>query len=361
MRKRSKALIITSSILVGIAFTYFGGSVIAYSVIEDKFFNSRGSDESVINEDPYYYLQNTWNDYSDLHSREIIDVNHRNLTLKSYLYRTPNPKGLIISVHGVKTLADSDHAQYQNYFLHKGYDVMSLDLIGCGRSEGNGMVGLEESRFCVSSLLSKIKEIEDIKDLPKSIIGHSWGAYGAVTATYDNDDVSSVIAFGGYDEPANMMVGFARNYAWDGLIVGKPGLDFALNILKGGKVFLNASNVIKTNTHIDYFVIHGKKDNVVSLNNYSIYSNVVNKNYSNVKTRLLESHGHTGLWRTKAANDMLNEYEKRYNELQEEYNYNIPPEIKDSFIEGIDKDKSSELNLELLDEIENYIENSMTK
>ena len=360
-RKTKVVIIVISSVLLGLILLYFGGSVIATSIICNYLFGSREPDIETVLKDPqrYYQILKTRDDYSLLSSREEPTFKHGKYNLQGYLYECSNPKGLIISCHGVSSFADSDHAEYQNYFLNQGWDIFSFDMPGCGRSEGDKMYGLYESRFAVESAIRYVKTNDKIKNLPLCLIGHSWGAYGAVTSSEIDEKIHAIAAISGYNAPNEMMVGAARIKYWDGLIIGKPGLDFALSILDGNKAFFKASSEIKKHEDISYYIIHGEKDDIVPFKGYSQYSKVVNINLNNVKTLSLSNYKHSGIWRSEAANTY---YEIKKNELDalyKQYNKNIPDDVYSDFIASVDKDKSSELNLTLLDDINNLFTQSI--
>lgn len=353
MNKRNKIILIVSSSIASAVVTYFGGGLIATSIAEENMINVRGSDMNSLLNDDFYKTQYIQKDFPLLQEREIVEFSCGKETLVGYLYKVNNPKGIIITAHGVTALADGNHAQYQNYFVEKGWDVFAIDLTGCGRSSGKGMKTLHESRHCVANAIKTIKNREDTKELPLFLFGHSWGAYGVVTATEDEDDIQAVAALSGYNQSAGVMYGFVENYVSPALIVTKPALDFSLAVLHGDKDFFKAATAIKHNPNTTYIIVHGDNDDVVPLKNYSIYDNVDENKYSNVKKILLEDFKHSSPWNT---NEAVNYYEDilepGFDALHEQYGEEIPEDVLNEYLSTIDKEKASELNTDLLEKIE---------
>ncbi len=351
MKKRKKIILIVSLSLLSAVVTYFAGGLIATKVVSDKTINVRGSTIDSINEIGWN-IQKNRNDYESLKDRTLIQFKYKKTNLQGYLYEVENPKGIVISAHGVNSFADSNHSHYQDYFVNKGWDVFSFDMIGCGRSEGKGMVSLAESRFCVEEAIKTVQNYETTKDLPIYLIGHSWGAYGVVAAS-DKKDVKAVVSFAGFDQPAEAMYGFAEHFVSSAVILTKPALDFSISILEGQKGFFSASNVIKNNKDIKYIVIHGDKDETVPLKKYSTYAHIENKGYENAQMLLLKGFTHSYLWNTQEASDyIINEVYPKVELLKQKYNNKVPKEEIVAFNETIDKNKASEVNTDLLNMIE---------
>ena len=289
MNKSRKITVIIASIASGFVVTYFGVSLIATAIINHNYFEIRGSTPKELDDNSFFFLQKTQKDFDNLQKRTYLSIPYEDMNLQGYLYHQENPKGLIVSCHGINSLADSDHAQYQSYYFDKGYDVFSFDMVGCGNSDGDSMTGLYESRYCVDSAISFISNYETTKDLPIFLIGHSWGGYGSVASTFDSKNVKAVVSFGGFEQAVEEMAGMASNYVGGLVNFLKPGLDTSMAIYKGKKAFVNASEAIKENPNVSYYIVQGKNDNTVHYKD-SLYHAVENKNYPNVTLKLLENH-----------------------------------------------------------------------
>ena len=358
LSKKSKIIIIISAVLGSIVITYFGGSLIATSAVDASIFNHR-TELSELDENPYYLLHKTRDDYSSLSSRKEFIIKHNKLNLQAYLYEQANPNGLVIATHGVSSFADSDQAQIHDYFYNKGWDVLTFDMVGCGRSEGKNMVGLYESKYIVDSVLKYVSSDDSLKEMPIWLIGHSWGAYGVTSSSKNHEKVYAIAALSGYNAPNEMMYEYVKNHQSPAFVLGKPGLDFSLGLTKGPKAFDKASSEIKKHQDIDYMIVQGSDDDIVYYG-ASLYSCFKKKSPENVSLEYIENGNHVGIWRSTAAVSYYQEVRNQYSELEKQYKGNIPEDSLNEFLLSVDKEKTSELNLSLMDKINDMFLNSLT-
>ncbi len=359
MEKKKKITLIISLSLVSTFITYFGGGLIATAVVNENLINVRGSTIETLKEDDFYRIQYIREDYDSLKEREEVPFKCNNNTLMGYLYTVENPKGVIITAHGVNALADGTHAQFHDYMVRNNWDVFSFDMTGCGRSSGRGMKTLFESRYCVINAVKTVQNHEKTKDLPICLLGHSWGAYGVVTASKEFPEIKAVASFSGFNQPAEIMYGFAEYYASPAVIVTKPSLDLALYTLFGDPAFYVASSVVRSNKGTNYIVVHGDRDEVVPLKTYSLYDNVANRGLANVTSLLIEDTGHVGPWKTNESNHYIDDVLMAHmDDLHKQYPDGIPEDVYNEYIDSIDKEKSSAINTDLFDQIFTIFENS---
>ncbi len=354
MTKKKKVIFIVSLTSASLVVTYFGGGIIATNIVIENMINVRGSSYDSLTKDSYRMDYNRF-DYPSLENREEVSFKCNGVTLQGYYYKVEESKGLVMTAHGVNSMADASMSSIQNYFVNKGWSVFSFDMVGCGRSGGKGMKSLHESRPCINAALKAYKEKISNKPNEKlCLVGHSWGAYGALTASGFN----SVAAFSGFNQPSEMMYSFAESHVSPAVILTKPGLDFALALRYGSSDFKKASDSVKKNKDTNYMVIQGNKDYTVPLKKYSAYANIDENKCKNATKVLLEGVGHSAPWKSIAAQGYMEELEKELNNLHKKYGKNIPDEVLQEFYSSIDKEKSSELNIALLDQIEEMFLNS---
>ena len=358
LTKKSKIIIITSAVVGSIIITYFGGSLIATSAVDANIFNHR-TELSELEENPYYLLHKTRDDFSSLSNRKEFTIKHNKLNLQAYFYEQVNPKGLVIATHGVSSFADSDQSQIHNYFVNKGWDVLTFDMVGCGRSEGKNMVGLYESKYIVDSVLNYVSNDELLKEMPICLIGHSWGAYGVASSSKNHEKVCAIAALSGYNTPNEMMYEYVKNHQSTAFVLGKPGLDFSLGVMKGQKAFNKASSEVKKHKDINYMIVQGSDDDIVYYG-ASLYKSLKTKTPENVTLEYVEKGNHVGIWRSIEAVSYYRELRNQYDQLDKQYNVNIPEETLNEFLLTVDKEKSSELNLTLMDKINDMFLNSVT-
>ena len=349
MSKKAKKIIIGS--LLGAVSLYFGLGIVGVLVATEGYINIRNCDLDLLDED-FYRVQKCRDDYDSLKERETVTFSCGKETLTGYLYENPSPKGVIVFSHGVKNLADANMSQMQDYYVTHGYTVFSFDMTGCGRSTGKGIRTLYESTNCVVNAVNKVKELDKTKDLPIFLIGHSWGAYGAVTATDKVDDVKAVASFSAYNTPSEMMYGSMEVNTSKAVVLMKPSIQLGLFLHWGTYINYSAEGSIKNHPDIPYVVVHGTEDTTVPYKTYSLYDNIVNDHYENVTTIKLEGLHHGTPWKTLVAETLTGEYEKGLTELRKQYKDKLPDEVREEYIASIDKDKSSAVNTELLNQID---------
>lgn len=357
-KKNKKIIIIVTSIIGGLVLTYFGGGLVATAIANNSLFNQRSSTIETLNEDFQRY-QKGRADFPLMNEREEVTFKCGKETLQGYFYEVNNPHGLIVTAHGVQNLADGNTAQFQNYFLEQGWNVFSFDLTGCGRSTGDGLKSLFESRKCVRSAVEFVQQYEKTKGLDVCLVGHSWGGYGVLAASYDVE-VKAVCSFSGYDKASEMMYGFAETNVSPALVLTKPALDFSISLIQGQDAFFSATSAIKKRTTTSYVLIHGEQDEVVPFKRYSAYAAVEKKDYPNLTKYALKDIKHNGPWKTLESQIYTDEVlEPELLKLHDQYGEIIPEDVYNNFLASVDKEKSSELNYELLDSVNNIFLNSL--
>ena len=120
----------------------------------------------------------------------------------------------------------------------------------------------------------------------------------------------------------------------------------------GNDSFFAAENAIKKNKDLTYIVIHGEVDKTVPLKRYSLYDNIIKDNYSNVVPLFLENMTHGAPWKTRAAVTYMGSVENELEKLKKQYGGTIPNDVHEAYLATVDKEKSSELNTQLLDTID---------
>ena len=336
--------------LIIITIIYFVSGIAAFGLFSSISFNKRSDEyeKNLVCPD----IQYTYQDFTSLQNRELISFkNTHDELLQGYYYEIENPKGTIIFTHGYNSYADSNFVALQNYFLNKSYNIFSFDLTGHGLSQGKGIYNLYEPKYCIEKAIDTIKDYKTSKDKPIYLLGYSIGAYGSLLTT---KDVKAVASFAGFESPSNLVYYSACNNVSKLLAITKPSLYLSMYLLKGKEMFYKASEVIKENKNINYLLIQGDKDKTVDIN-HSVYNEFKDNDYDNVKTVKLEEYGHTYLWYEKESIDYINEKKdiiNQLNKLKNDYKNQESINKYNQLLLEIDKEKTSKLNLDLLERIE---------
>ena len=356
---KKKIAILSLSIIGSLLVAYFGGGFLAVSIIEHSLFESRTLSVEELLKVDFYLLQKNRLDFPNLANREEIKFDHKKYKLQGYFYENTDPHGVVITAHGVGSFADGDNAQYQDYFYSKGWDVFSFDMLGCGNSEGPGIKDLYESRFIVGSAIKFINEFEKTKDLPICLVGHSFGGYGVVSASYDFD-VNAVASFSGFNNAQEEMYQMAVDNVGFFAELTKPAFDLSVSLIDGKKANFKAINAIKKNENVDYILVHGNNDETVNFKKCSILEAAKKANFNNATLIELDDFGHIGPWRSKASIKYLEEeLLPKYDDLFIEYKGKIPDDKLIELRNSIDLERSSELNLDLLNQINDLFLHSL--
>ena len=194
--------------------------------------------------------------------RESADFPYGDLTLKGYLYGMENTDRLLIFAHGIGT----GHEAYMNqlcWFVDHGWRVFAYDAVGCGDSPGDSTVGLTESALVLDSALTFAEQDDRIKNMPKVLLGHSWGGFAVGGVLNFDHDIKAAASLSGYAYPLEMLNQGAVN------VLGKTGAKlirpFAAlynKLVFGRYAGLNAVDGINK-AKIPFLAVHGESDEFV--------------------------------------------------------------------------------------------------
>ena len=208
-------------------------------------------------------------DYPLLNDREEVHFESNGKTLTAYLYEVDEPLGIVICAHGLNNTSDYDNAEYQNYFLEKGFDVLAVDLTGCGNSEGNCVRNLYKSKYDIVAAIDYVKANPKIKDLKINLVGHSAGAYGVIMAS-GLREVNAVLAISSYESPHDEVVSIIEDNIGKISFLVRPFIEYSLFLFGGKENYLKASDVVNSNKDTTYYLIHSSADDYVNYEKTSL-------------------------------------------------------------------------------------------
>ena len=341
-KKIIKICIIISLILI---INYFVGGIIAANIVISNIFDHRGSSYSdlLLDENNIY---KRIDEYDSLKNYDEYDFYSGKNKLKGYYHKVSDSKGLVISVHGMTSQALNDDIEYQNYFVENGYSLFAIDLTASGNSEGKSMKGLHQSAYDVKACYDFLKE-EGLLEDKLILVGHSWGGFGVSASLSLGVEADYIITFSAFDNPYDTMVRYSVNAVGDFIYTTIPTFYITTSIKYGKNNTLSASKALKK-SNAKSLIIHGKADKSIPYNKEALYAKM--EENDKVKKILLDGIGHSGPWRTKEANDYIEEIRTNIKKMKKE-----KKDIK-SCIDSIDKNKTSEINNELMNKIKEFIE-----
>ena len=285
---------------------------------------------------------------ADTVPRETVSFLSGENTLRGYIYHAAAPKATVIVANGIGSDADA-HLPETLYFLEHGYNILTYDGTGVGRSDGESIVGLPQMRL---DLLAAIDYLAGISGLPIVLYGHSAGGYAAA-AVSDNKAVRAAVTVAAFNSPVETMRHMSHRYA--GLLseTGMPFLLLAHRGTFGEDGFIEAIDVINaTNTPVAVF--YGDHDKTVdpAISLYEKRGDVTNPNAVFIQM----NGGHSDLWLTQRAADYRDIVRADFDALSVQYGRDIPDEIMTDFSEGIDRKCANELNAGFMEEVIAFFE-----
>ena len=295
--------------------------------------------------------------YSDVTSyqRTAVKFASGENTLQGYLYGTQNEKGLVVISHGLGF--DAQHYLPEVlYFVDHGWQVFSFDNTGTNESEGAGTIGLPQSEKDLDAALTFIEGDQTLNKLPVMLFGHSWGGYAVTAILNTNHNISASVSISGFNSPDELLLEGATSEIGIFGYIEYPYLWAYQRILFGETARLTAVDGINS-TDTPVMIIHGSADEDILYNGASIISHrsaITNPDVM-YKTCSAKNHnGHNNLLQSEAAIQYINEKNKEYRALNDRYDGNIPDDVKANFYAGIDKFQTSELDVGLMNEINDF-------
>ena len=346
--KRKKAPLIIALSLVSFLVLYFAGGIIAHNVVANVIFDKRGSDETSLSS-KWYSVFNTQKDYETLQNRVIFSfssINNEKLT--GYFYSSPNPKGTVISLHGMGSLSDGDNAEFQDWFVKKGYNLAAIDLTASGRSEGKSMRGLHQSAYDAKDAYTYLLKENKIVS-PLIMVGHSWGGFGAAASISLGVKADYVISFSAFDMPLNYMYDCAAIRVGPLAPITYPGFLLGIKMRFGENANLSASKALK-DSNVKALLVHGEEDMTVRYSESLLYAA---KDFPNVTPFSISNCGHDRPWLSEEAKQYAQESIAK---IGEEFNKLNGEEAELALKEiGYDKNKASVLSTDLFSSIETFL------
>jgi hypothetical protein len=285
----------------------------------------------------------TIKDFPDMEMDPIEFKNQRGYFLRGGFYyddqRQPHRK-LIVFSHGM----GPGHLAYTHLihtFVKKGYVVFAYDNLGCGLSEGKSIRGIPQAISDLRDALTYVEKTTYAK-LPKTLLGHSWGAYAVLRTARMNFKIAKIISIAPFNDVGEMLgkyIPWIKRFKW------------FINInhqTMFGKLSTVTSSDIIQNTHTKTLVIAGEKDDDITLKgNYDLF--IQSKNPLS-KVYLAKNHRHNPYLSFRAETYVIDTILKGTASLSKEKDNHV----LDSFFNGIDYQWVGEHDSHILEMIENF-------
>lgn len=296
-----------------------------------------------------------YEDIQDKYDREIIDFYSGKNKLTGYIYGQGQNQGLVVISHGLGGGAESYLAEVM-YFVDQGWTVFAFDNTGSHESEGKGTIGLAQSVIDLDSALSYVENDSQLKDLPIMLYGHSWGGYAVTSILNYDHDINASVSIAGFNSPFGLLMEQAKSMMGFFAYIESPFLWAYQSLLFRKAASMTAVDGINS-SDTPVMIIHGDEDDVILYEGASIISHkdeITNPNVIFKTCSEVDHNGHNNLFASVAAMEYINGINEEYLELYNQYNGEIPDEIRAKFYEGIDRYLTEDLDAEFIDDINEF-------
>lgn len=200
------------------------------------------------------------------------DFISNNVKLAGYKYskslneQNPKIKGLVIIAHGLGCGGQNSYMRFADYFTSHGYYVFTFDAKGNDNSEGKTVGGVPQAVVDLDNAIKYAKTIDEYKNLPIMLFGHSWGGYSVANVLNYETEVKAAIIAAGFDRTKDLLFYQGRQSAGYGVDIILPYF-LMYERFKFGKKYTTISgyNGLK-NSSANVMILHSKDDNLVSTN-----------------------------------------------------------------------------------------------
>lgn len=354
MRKKGRCLKIAFIVVGVVVVIYVISSLVLMKYYMSEYFNR---DEQ---KDYSEYL--TWEDFENF-PRETVTFPSESQTLTGYIYGKDNTsKGLVVISHGLGGYSEG-YINEAKYFVEHGFMVFSYDNTGSGASTGDSCIGLAQSAIDLDNALKYIEGNSVFDGLPICLYGHSWGGYATTAVLNYDHDIKAVASLAGYNECMEEMMYVAKSLVGPLAYAEYPFIWIELRAAFGDKMNYTAADGINRSTNTAVMIIQGDKDDFVGYDGPCIYTNRDKITNPNTKFVLLEGRKHGDLMMDYSEERLayMEKLDEEYNMILDQYNGEVPSEVKNQWNETIDKELTSRLNEELFEEIEAFYSEAVNK
>ena len=338
--KAKRIAMIVAASLVGVSVT----TVISAICVYDSFFERYERPDYALYPGLYCYER-----VAESLPRELLKIPSGENMLQGYYYPSPSAKGLVVLAHGFHAGAD-DYIPLILEIVKRGYAVLTYDVTGTYSSEGESIIGMCQSVCDLDRVLTFAAKEAPFSEMPKFVLGHSWGGYAASSVLALHSEVRAAVLLAPMNNGVTMMVEKGEQYAGKLAYTGKPIMDTYQRILFGNYVKYNGVAGINS-TDIPILIAQGVDDTVITPDGQSITAHLGELTNPNVTVYWGKgSQGsHTGIWHSDASEEYQRVVKSELKLRELTLGRALTDEEKKEFYSSVDHALYSEVNGELLD------------
>lgn len=299
------------------------------------------------------WLEFSVEDYEGL-QMERSDFQSEEVTLAGYKYSKADQevKGVVVIAHGLGGGGHNTYMPFIDYFTSNGYYVFAYDARGNDNSGGDSVEGLPQGIICLDNALHHVGSIEEYKELPITLFGHSWGGYSVGNVLYMHPEIKAAVIVAGFNESEDLLEYQGQQMAGAGVHILMPYLKLYERIKFGNEFTAVSALQGLEKTDAGIMIVHSKDDTTVPTKyGYDKFYEAFG-NSDRFEFVLYEDKGHDYLFYSEAAwayREQLNaDYKSYVEDNGREYN----AETKEEFMNGyLDKKKCFEPDPVLMEQI----------
>ena len=287
---------------------------------------------------------------------ERSDFESDGVTLAGYKYskNISDAKGVLVVAHGLGGGGHNSYMPIINYFASNGYYVFSYDGMGNDNSEGKSVRGLPQGIISLDDAINHVYTVEEYKDLPVVLFGHSWGGYSVGNVLNIHPEIKSAVIVSGCNESRDLIEYQGEQFV-GGFAKVTIGYVDLYETIKFGKKYTDISAIDgMKNTDAGIMIVHSKDDTTVPTKyGYDkFYKEFAGDN--RFQFVLYENKGHNYLFYSDEAGEYREQVNQAYKEYVESHGGEYNAEIKEEFMSNcVDKIKLFEPNSVLMAKILN--------
>ena len=292
--------------------------------------------------DDYYGLKADKHEFTSNNGDKLVGYRY-------YVDVTP-ARGVVVIAHGLGGGGHNTYMDVANFFAQLDYDVFAYDATGNDESEGKGVRGIPQGVADLSAALDYIKSVNELKNLPVMLWGHSWGGYCVGAVLNYHPEVKAVASIAGFNRSSDLIRAQGRQMIGGFADFTMPYVT-SIERSKCGKYSSATALGGFANSECSVFIAHSSDDTTVPIEyGYDEYY----KKYANserFKFVRYENKGHTKILYSDEYIDYVTEVDEQFREYFGGRNPSLDERI-DYFNEHIDREKfCNRLDCELFNEI----------
>lgn len=343
------AILLSASLIEVSLMTIFTG-IVAY----DAFFPRHERPDYALEPGMYCYAR-----FEGSLPRITMQVPSGDAQLAGYYYPVEAPKGLVVIVHGLHGGAD-DYLPLIEAMVKGGYAVFGYDATGNYSSGGEDGVGMCQQLKDLDTVLNWLAVNEPYAQMPKLLIGHSWGGYAAASVLALHGEVKACVCIAPMRDGTTIMVEKSEEYVDELAYTIKPVFDAYQKYLFGD--YTNYNGIVGINaTDIPVLIAQGVDDPVITPEGQSITARLDQITNPNVEVYYgtgLQG-GHNGIWHSVEAESYVKSVEAERKELEKDGK--LTDMQLAAFYETVDHRRYSEVNPELIELIFKTFEKGLSR